>query len=527
MTKSDHLAGWLVAMLVAGFYCWLNLPKDFINGTGTFWLAQNEDITQYVSGFWAYLNSDWQFPLLAIPSLDWPNGTIVTFVDGIPAMALLAKVVHTVIGLNEHVFGYWVVVCVILQATATWYVMRVRCPDNWLVLFVALIFVVGMASFWARIGHLSLLSHFLIIFALGFYFHDKQNETIRVGWWTILLTLAFYINFYNFVMAFAIYLASILDSGRRRDVLKYALPLVLIGVLFPLLMGFPFSRVKEDTGFGVYSMNLLAPFYGGSLIALPSFQYGTHGQGEGFNYLGLGLLAGLCLALYRYERPRSTSFLFILMTLFTIYALSNRIFFSNVQVLEVAVPKVLRSITETFRSSGRFFWPVSYMLAFFVCLRLTRFKGPAIWAVGLVLITVQVVDQFPRYQGLRSYLKRDAATVLQVDEWVNRLAGVQTLYYFPKFKCGDDAHGMTLPMQFVVVNAGVNLTTGYISRYGPQCDTEQAEIASSDAANSAYTFDSKKYSQEQITSWLPAGVSCEQANERIIFCRRPAVTAPQ
>ncbi len=67
------LFGFLFALIVT--------PSGFLDGSASYWQTQVEDIGQYQSGFTAYLHSPWTLPLLSIPSLNWPAGTVVTFVD--------------------------------------------------------------------------------------------------------------------------------------------------------------------------------------------------------------------------------------------------------------------------------------------------------------------------------------------------------------------------------------------------------------------------------------------------------------
>lgn len=527
--RSSGAAGLVMSLLVAFAFCFYMLPAGFVPGTSSFWEVQNEDITQYVSGFRAYVQSDWHLPLLAIPSLDWPNGTIVTFVDGIPVYALLAKALYSFFDIGSHPYGVWVVICVFFLAVGAWSLIGQIRPDSWPALVLAVILSVGMASFWARVGHLSLLSHFLIVFALAMYFGDRNSGKVRWGPWAVLLFVAFYINFYNFLMASAIYAASILDSRRPWSLYILVIPFFVIAASFPLLIGWPFSRVTPDTGFGVYSMNLLAPLYGGSIITLPEFEYATPDQGEGFNYLGLGVLATLFVLVVTGEVRRRWfrfSWLLALCVAFVIYALSNRVFFGPVEILRIELPDAVMRLTETFRASGRFFWPVSYLAVMVVAAKVSELGPVRSMVIAALILSVQLYDLRVHLNSVRGYLSREAVTILQPREWVERLDGIETLYHYPKFKCGDDPHGITLPVQSVATKAGVNLTTGYISRYGAACQAEAQEIAASNSSNSAYSFDASRYDLRQITDWLPEGVSCRLA-EPLIFCRRSSANVEQ
>ena len=66
---------------------------------------------------------------------------------------------------------------------------------------------------------------------------------------------------------------------------------VLFLTLWVTMLPLPPGKVTPEWGFGYYSMNLLSPFLGGSLIDVP-FRVAP-GQYEGYNYLGLGVLLAL------------------------------------------------------------------------------------------------------------------------------------------------------------------------------------------------------------------------------------------
>lgn len=72
-------------------YILYTLGWAFISGDANYWNVEDSDITQHLSGINVYLSSPWQFPLLGFDGLNYPIGTRVTFVDGIPIFAFLLK----------------------------------------------------------------------------------------------------------------------------------------------------------------------------------------------------------------------------------------------------------------------------------------------------------------------------------------------------------------------------------------------------------------------------------------------------
>src|SRR5262245_50756649 len=133
-------------------------------------------------------------------------------------------------------------------------------------------------------------------------------------------------------------------------------------------------------GLGHYSMNLLSPISptGGWSRMLPEWPRATSGQDyEGFQYLGLGglglLIAAAVLALRPplrvasgdaapHDLPRWGRLLPLLVAALAMamYALSPRVTVGSVVLFDLTGP-----ITErlaVFRATGRFFWPLGYLL---------------------------------------------------------------------------------------------------------------------------------------------------------------------
>jgi hypothetical protein len=123
------------------------------------------------------------------------------------------------------------------------------------------------------------------------------------------------------------------------------------------------------------------------------------GQGEGFNYLGLGVILLAMVALGRLAaRPISRATLrrhaplaAYCLGLF-LFSLSNRVTYGD-RVLRVFPLGPLRPFCMAFRSSGRFFWPVYYVIVCAV-IRLILTRCSKGWAKALLVaaLVVQAMD---------------------------------------------------------------------------------------------------------------------------------------
>ncbi len=526
--KSSGAAGLVLSVLFGAAFALAVTPKGFIAGTSSYWHTQVEDIAQYYSGYLAYLRAPWSLPLLSIPSLNWPSGTVVTFVDAIPVFSLTLKLLSPVVPLPDNPFGLWVLLCFALQGAAAWFAASQLRDDDWWVLGLTVLLCVAMPSLTARMGHLSLQAHFILLFSLGLYIRTRRRQQSLPGAWTLLLVAAFYINFYLTAMALAVLAACQIDlwrkTGNKRDLALAAVPLLAIAATVPPMLGLAFGEAVADPGFGYYSMNLLAPVGRGSLISFPFTVDATGGQYEGYNYLGLGLIGLTGLAFTRLARPgagwqRPGLFLVLALAACTVYALSNEIYVGPVHLLHWRVPGFLMPLFETFRSSGRFFWPVSYAIVLYAVARFTHLERLPRLGLAAAVLLVQAVDVKPTFAVVRHALKREANEPADIAQWNAALAGARTIHAFPKFKCNGALIREILPLQMVAARGGYNLTTGFISRYGADCDAIAPEIAASDPATSAYVFTRAQFSDEQIAAYLPAGAACRQLDIWIV-CRK-------
>ncbi|WP_323615317.1 DUF6311 domain-containing protein [Pseudomonas putida] len=514
---STGRAGLAVALAVSIFFVLRYFPVGFIAGTSSYWLTEVDDVTQYFAGFNAFFNAPFSYPLLAFDSINYPQGTRATFVDAIPLYALLLKVFIPSSLAPFNPFGVWVALSFIAQAVCGWWILRELQVRSWLALLALVVCLLTFPALTTRLGHISLMSHWIILCALALYIRSRRLESTQRLGWTLLLVSSFYVNIYLCVMASAIYVAGLMHqpSWRTlRGLARAAIPFMIIGVSLFITI-FPMERVEvaPESGFGTYSMNLLSPFHGGKYLKFPNPE--MPGQYEGFNYLGLGVLLAFALAWVLNRNAVAGSFtkhraLTWLMVLFTFYALSDTIYYGVHEVISIHYPSFMDTITSQFRASGRFFWPVGYCVVLFAIVTLyKRLDGKVFAASMVVLIGLQVADLSNLRHRLVDTASRPAAAVLTQPSWDKQLTpGTQYLYFFPKFRCGraDQILNTLMPtMRYASVH-NLKINTGYVSRAASNCAVEstQAEIAGSQMAHSIYVFNRGDYPQiEQVKALFP------------------------
>lgn len=498
---STGRTGLALALAIAVWFVWHHFPSGFIAGTSSYWQSEVDDVTQYISGFHAFFSAPFGYPLLAFDSINYPQGTRATFMDTIPLYALVLKLVVPASYAPFNPYGVWVGLAFLGQAVCGWWILRELEVKSWLALVALVVCLLIFPAFTARVTHISLMTHWILLAAIALYLRGQRLGQVPVAGWTALLVAGFYINIYLCVMASAIYVANWLAKPRHYrwvDVPRALLPFLIIGAsLWVTVFPMDSTNVAKETGFGTFSMNLLAPFSGGTFFPIENAE--MPGQYEGFNYLGLGvllgLLAGLVLGGRRAVRWAADNWPLVLVMLgLTLYALSDSIYWGTHQVLVLHYPAFMEAITTQFRASGRFFWPVGYALTIAAIVLLYRRLPKRVFALAmLVLIMVQVADMSIQRHRLIDGAKRPATPILTQAAWDAQIAdGIQYLYFFPKFRCGrsDMILSTLMPTMRYAVEHGLKINTGYVARANSNCAVEstQAEIAGSDARHSLYVF---------------------------------------
>jgi hypothetical protein len=520
-------AGLFVALALAAGWAWWLLPRGFVRGTSAYWQTDVGDVAEYLSGFNAFFAEPWTRPLLRIASLNAPDGTLATFADIVPMYAVALKLLVPGDRFPFNPFGGWILLCLLLQAVGAWWIVReARLPRSGATI-VLTVFVLLMPAFLGRVagGHVSLSSHWMILFALALYLHGGRSGRPALAAWTLLLFGGFYINLYLFAMIALTFLADVArfatGDGWRRLPGRLLLPPVAIGASLPLTM-LPIPHAAVAEGFGFYSMNLLAPVVGGGRVTgwLTGHREWTFtdGQYEGYNYLGAGLLAlvGIAIVVRLRHDPwcvRRHAALITMLALASAYAVSDRVRLGQRMVLEWPAPHVLEGVFGTFRASGRFFWPVGYALLVFAVVTSARWLSPRVAAMVLALaLVLQLVDVQPISRRAHRMLGRPGSRLLDSARWDAALGpDIRAIHLYPKFGCvrTPAAHPGILAIQRHAAERRLRLNTGHLPRYRPSCDTGPREIRASDRATTAYVFVRGEASSRDLVAQFPIGARLE------------------
>jgi hypothetical protein len=518
LAAATGAGGMLVSVLLSlAFARWL-YSAAFLRGHGPFWQSQDGDIAQYIAGINAFVREPWQWPLLHISSINWPTGTLATFVDTVPLFALFLKLIHhaPLDGLWNP-YGRWIMICYALQGVAAWWICREANLKSWVALAALTLLLASFPALSYRIHHTSLMSQWILLFGFAIYLRGTRLGRVASGPWIALVVCAFYINIYLFSMLSALFAADVMRRLRqgswRAALLAPVAAYGLLGLtLFATMLPLGAATGAAEWGFGYYSMNLLAPFAGGALMTWPH-AIANSGQGEGFNYLGVFLIA---LAVYavRLRTRADRGFwsrhrpLLAILLLLVVYALSNAVYLGEALVLRWWTPGWAHLITGQLRASGRFFWPVGYAIVIFTVLTIGRHAGRRRAPLLLVLVTaLQLWDLGPHHNMVRTSLQQASPALIDEARWNGFLgSSTDTLYFYPSFRCGKNpANDTMLPTMLYAAKHKMNLSTGYVARVAKPCGGMAAEIASARSPSAAFVFVRSEFAGREDVEKLMGG----------------------
>lgn len=444
-----------VAFLMGTMNAVLLIGIESVDPTNIAWL-KNDPATHYLG--WAFLRDDtnWSFPPTFTTRLGYPLGVSISFNDSIPLLAVMLKPFSAMLPEPFQYLGLYTCLLMVLQAYFGFRLSHALCRGNVAFTTVGGLFLLfAPAVTWRVLGHFALASHWLILVAFVQYFRlDSVSNNKAIVSLLLIVILAGAINPYIGIMALLVALAAFIRLTMERRVSLWqftglgALAVATLGATF-FVFGFLTGDDISDyggTGYGYYSMNLLAPLdpMGFGSLLLKELPTATSGQYEGYNYLGLGIIVLLVLGLVRQFKAIRDIFsarlfpLLILSILCTALAVSSSVTVGSIVVVNLEFPDELETFLSAFRASGRLFWPVHYLfllVAIALTYRSWRARcGIVLFALALVL---QLVDLNPLRNAVRETAARPATwNTLSSPVWGTLNDHHAKLIVVPPWQCG-------------------------------------------------------------------------------------------
>jgi hypothetical protein len=381
------------------FFVWI-AGLRVINPTQFEWLMKLDWRINFL-GWHLFRNDPWSFPPGTITGYLAGEGTTIGFTDSVPAAAITLKLIEGWLPTPFQYFGLWLLLCFVLQGAFGALITRVWTRNPLLQVLGAMLFVVA-PTLLIRVGHPALTAHFLLLWALWLCVAPPERRARSLWSHAGLGLIAGLTHPYLAAMTLAVLAALPLRDRTRSSLMPFGLA---VGgtVAAWWLAGFVSVSASTDLsagGLGLYSMNVLSPItpQGWSTL-LPDLPIAHEFQAyEGFQYFGVGAIALFVLALVlavakrRHVLPTFGAPLIVVCMLCALYALSPRVTFGSEVLVDWTTPTIDRF--AFFRASGRFFWPMTYLLlAAAIATIVSRLRFAMAAAVLTAAVALQFVDQ--------------------------------------------------------------------------------------------------------------------------------------
>ena len=350
------------------------LPLDV---TYDHWLINGyveQDVTQHYAGWLAYRQSEWAFPIGKIEGL---GGTMATYTDSIPLVAIFFKLLSPILPETFQYFGIYILLCFILQAIASGLLLNLFSRDIIVTDLGVVLFCYSPIMIERAFRHSALASHWLIVSMIYLYFKARQEKSMSI-WSCLIPVLCISIHPYYLPILFGLMFTSLIELAfvDRKTIIKSGIYLggtLIATVLWGYIIGaLGTSSGLGGGGYGYYSMNLNAIVNPTSCSGIVWSRFlkilpQTLGNYDGFNYWGIGvfILLGISVVFAIIKREvlfhflKKNVFLILLSIIFFCFAISTL----NGEILfEYPLPEKVLEFCSIFRASSRIFYPVFYFI---------------------------------------------------------------------------------------------------------------------------------------------------------------------
>lgn len=404
LDKQKNIISVFIVGLLA-FVAFALIYLEVLNPNYNAWLltAGPDPVQQYL-GWVMYRFSDWSFPIGLASNYAYPFGVAITFTDSIPLLAILFKIINNLLSQNFQYFGLWISFCFVMQGIWAYLLVYLFFPKRLVAILASLFFVLSPIMLFRLGGHFALGAHWLILWSWWIIF--SKHYKLSYLHWSAVLSISLLVHPYLLFINLFLILVDILflyfvdKKIKIKDIFYF---LTFQGTLIILLaysLGLFLIGEAQAPGYGDFSMNLNAIFnpmgWSNILGDLDTIRY----QAEGFNYLGFGILVLLFLSLFKFFTGSGIKDffykkwpLFLIAIVLTAISISHVVAFNSHILFTLPLNEFITdNILALFRSSGRFFWPVFYLLVLASFYILKNLKTKLVLLILVLALFLQIYD---------------------------------------------------------------------------------------------------------------------------------------
>ncbi len=392
---------------------------QIIHPTNTEWLLHSDDLegsidlTQHYMGWVFYRDTPWTFPLGLTEGI-YSEPVSVVYTDSIPLFALFFKVFSGILPDSFQYMGIFGLVCYALMGGFGALITRRNSSNAIVNALSALFFVISPIMLNRMYLHTALSAHFLIVAGIVLWlYRDKLIWSKYVLSWIVLVTCGTLINAYFTPILLGILLCATLQDiicgGKIGKNVILVISPVLVTLFGSWIMGMFYGETNASGSGGLDMLSFNLNGFFNPMTYATDFGHFTHDfrkisysgilrgkallspyQNEGFAYLGFGMIILVIIAFVlliaylirivvrskessrkkikiglTYKKRKAISFivsLLIFFVVFTLLAMSPKWTIGDVEILNIPWSDMIWNLLSTFRSTGRFIWPVYYMI---------------------------------------------------------------------------------------------------------------------------------------------------------------------
>jgi hypothetical protein len=170
-------------------------------------------------------------------------------------------------------------------------------------------------------------------------------------------------------------------------------------------------------------------------------------------------------------------------------------------------------LTRQFRASGRFAWPLVYVVTLAAIAGLFRFYPRRVALVlAAAAAVVQFVDLAPLRRGIQQNIACSSVIETEYRPWRPFFEHAAALHVFPYYGCPGYDPGRTLILQVLAAERGIPFNTAYFSRGDYRCPSPAEDLGEAQLeSDTLYLFMPPHRNHSFIAAHLPRGRTLSDA----------------
>ncbi len=434
------------------------LEPGYLLGNGDFWQLPPYDAGMHLSGLRFFLADSWHFPLFHSERMGAPEGMGVTYTDGIPLLALPAKLIGPQFFHQYHYFGAFFGISFVLNTGLLGALISRLWRPCPVVPFLALIGAC-FGGFY-NLQFESLSAHWLILAAFLLYFRITDTTDAVFVFPSVLssslLAASLLIHPYLFAISGAIVGLGLLQKSLRQPafIKTAALWSLATGSLLGLIIwisGFlAYDWIEEAPLYGAIPAFALDPYY--LFVRNPSPDHWDYSLGWGGGFLLL-VAAALLLGSHRARELMASSLrrhwvLVCGLLFFVVFAISNTLYWEGEAIVSIPLSDPVLGVFNLFRSSHRFILPVYYIgfvaLVAFLSVSLAAERPAWLLVCFVAAMGLQLSYRLPGVQAIAEQASQPEQARLDSAFWLAEMQQYKQIAVYPSYSCLYDR----VPMPF-------------------------------------------------------------------------------